>query len=146
MATREEMMQELRDAGETVAHNIKTASLVDRYNERFGISEEDNADSFIPMPTPEVPKTPTAPKAKTKKVIIHSNDRENDEPDMIVGHKGEVHKIKIGEEVDLDIELIAVIKDAVETKHVSVLDKTGQPTGEIVEKPRPRYLTESVEV
>lgn len=124
--TRDEMIEELKNAGETVAFNIKTEALVGKYTTVFGEALE------------------TPKKSGKKKVVIHSNDRENDEVEVVVGINGVLHQIKIGEEVEVDPSIIKVLNNAVETRYESVLDGKGQPTGEIKEVPRKRYLVESV--
>lgn len=131
--TREEMIEELKNAGENVAHNIKDENLEKKYAEKFEAAKGETGE-----------EKPSAKKTGKRRVIIHSNDRENDEADMVVGLNGKLHRIKIGEEVEIDTSLIKVINNALETIHVSVLDKKGQPTGEVVEKKRKRYLIESV--
>jgi len=78
------------------------------------------------------------------KCIIHSNDRENDEPEMTVGLNGEIVQIQIGEEVTLDNKFIGVIRDAVIERHVPVLDKDGEPTGKNKIRKEPRYIIETV--
>lgn len=156
MPTRDVMIEELRAAGENVAHNIGDKTLEEKYNNKFKLEAEDddeNDDAIVITNTdPEEEVTAGAatetpePAVKKKRVIIHSNDRENDEKDMVVGHKGQLHRIQVGEEVEIDVELIGVINDAVEERNVSVIDKEGNPTGEIVVKPRKRYIVEPVGV
>lgn len=84
-----------------------------------------------------------APKATTKKVIVHSNDRENDEPEIFVGLNGKTFQIKTGEEVEISNSVIAVLKQAVEVKHEAEM-KDGQPTGKTKEVKKPRYIVEAV--
>lgn len=136
--TRDEMIDELRNAGENVAHNIGDENLKSKYDAKFG-----SAGTGTGEDTGSTDTTATKKPSKVK-VIIHSNDRENDEVDMVVGLNGTLHRIKLGEEVEIDKSLIKVIKNATETRYVSVLDKKGQPTGEVIERPRKRYLIESV--
>lgn len=157
--TREEKIEDLRNAGENVAHNIGDDKLDERWTAKFGSTvdedatvedEEEFGDAVVTdaeagsIPAVIRTSTPAAKKSSKVKVIIHSNDRENEEADMVVGLNGKLHRIKIGEEVEIDPSLIKVIKNALETRYVSVLDKKGQPTGEVIEKPRKRYLIESV--
>ena len=87
---------------------------------------------------------PSATKVVKKKVIVHSNDRENNEPEVFVGINGKTFLIKTGEEVELTNSVISVLKSAIEVKHESILDAKRQPTGEIKEVKRPRYIIEAV--
>jgi len=132
----EALKEEATELGINYPHNITESTLA----KKVAAAKEEAGE----LPEVEDENEEKPAKKKTRAVIIHSNDRENEEADMVIGHKGELHKIQVGEKIDLDVELIGVLKDAVETKHVSVLDKKGEPTGEIIEKPRPRYIVEAV--
>lgn len=87
--------------------------------------------------------TPATKKATKKKVIIHSNDRENEEPELFVGLNGKTYQIKTREAVELDEDVINVLKDAKEIRHVAEL-KDGMPTGKTREEAKPRYIIEAV--
>ena len=86
--------------------------------------------------------TPATKKA-TKKVIIHSNDRENDEKEVIGTYNGIAFQIPIGQEYDIPEGILGVLKDAQEVKHKSEI-KDGLPTGKTVEVKVPRYIIEQV--
>jgi len=88
-------------------------------------------------------------KAKPKtegfmRCIIHSNDRDNVEVEMTIGLNGEMVQIQIGEEIELPNKFLGVIKDAAITRHISVLDEAGQPTGKSKIRREPRYIVEGI--
>ena len=85
-----------------------------------------------------------AKKAKpTHKVIVHSNDRENEEPQIFASVNGNNVVIKTGEEVEISNGIYHVLKNAQETRHVPEV-KDGEPTGKSKEVQRPRYILETV--
>jgi len=85
-----------------------------------------------------------AVKAATKKVIVHGNDRENDEREIVVGVNGELSQILIGQEVELSNGVISAIKNAYYEIDEHKLDKDGNPTKEKVKRKIARYIVEAV--
>jgi hypothetical protein len=123
--SRDKKIAELKEAGHTVAHNITDANLVKKHDEAF-------------TPKKDEPKAP-----EKIKVIIHSNDRENDEPEVFASINGKAYQIKTGEEVEVSQSVINTLKNAVEIKHEAEM-KDGEPTGKTKETKKPRYIVEKV--
>ena len=79
-------------------------------------------------------------KSVTKKVIINSMDKEGQ---IFVGFNGVGYSILCNQEVELPSEVIAILKDSVEVRHVADRDESGKAKGSkaIEEK---RYIVEVV--
>ena len=77
---------------------------------------------------------------KTKKVIVNSIDKDQQ---VFVGLNGYGYQIKCNEEVELPEDVIAILKNSVETRYVADRDSEGRVKGtkEVQEK---RYIVEAV--
>lgn len=141
MATINELKIEAEELGiENIPHNIKKETL----EAKIAAAKAENAGNTGNDTGTGDAGAAKKDEPKKQKVIIHSNDRENEEVEAVVGHNGKIHQIKIGAEVELTKEVLGVLRDATETRYKAILDKKGQPTGEMEEYQRKRYLIESV--
>jgi len=82
----------------------------------------------------------------TVRCIIHSNDRDNEETEVVGSVNGKTYQAQIGEEIDFPKEFIPSIKDAVIEVKMAILDDSGQPTGKYKERKQPRFVIERVQL
>lgn len=78
----------------------------------------------------------------TIRCIIHSNDRDNDEVEVVGSVNGEFFQAQIGEEIDFPKKFIAALDGAYYDERVAVLDEDGNPTGKYKERRVKRYILE----
>ena len=78
----------------------------------------------------------------TLRCIIHSNDRDNDEIEVVGSVNGEFFQAQIGEEIDFPKKFIPALDGAYYDERVAVLDDDGNPTGKYKERRVKRYILE----
>jgi len=76
--------------------------------------------------------------------MIHSNDRDNEETEVVGSLNGETFQAMIGEEFEFPKKFIPAIKDAVMEIQTAILNDAGEPTGKYRERRQPRYVIERI--
>jgi len=74
--------------------------------------------------------------------MIHSNDRDNDETEVVGSVNGETYQVLIGEEINFPKRFLPSLNNAVMEVKTAILDEAGQPTGKYRERKVKRYVLE----
>jgi len=132
--TRSEAFELADDLGIDYNKNMKTVDLIKK----------------IELVTGEKYKAVKEPKKETEKksdsdtvrCIIHSNDKDNDEYEVVGSVNGETFQALIGVEVDFPKKFIPALDGAFHEEKVAELDDDGNPTGKYKTRIHKRYILE----
>lgn len=156
--------------GLKIANNAKEETIAKKVAEKKGVSVEELYASLGTDPVETATQTPAVitttetitekpkneqpavkPKAddrglsgKKLKVIVHNNDPLSKDREFFIGHNGNPFKGEYEKEINLEIELIKVLKDAFTEVEEAIFDGQGQPTGKTRVVEKKRFLIESV--
>ena len=112
------------------------------------INELTDGDHTVADPkSPKIEEGEDKPETKPENedtvfCMIHSNDRDNEEVEVVGSVNGETYQAQIGEETNFPKKFLPSIECAVMEVKVAILDDAGQPTGKYKERKVKRYVIE----
>lgn len=136
--TRDEAFKIGEDLGLDLSNRLQNKQLEKKLNlvtgEEYKIAKSDKGEK----------KEEDKKESDTIRCIIHSNDRDNDEYEVVGSVNGEFFQAQIGVEIDFPKKFVPSLEGAQYTEMISEFDEDGNPTGKYKERIVKRYIIERV--
>lgn len=134
----QDIIEQAENLGIKVTHNMKEETLLKKIEEKEASIAKKQAENKAAKAEAKKPK-------EKVKVIIEARDNSDGLTDQFIGFNGQSVLIQLGEEVELDVQIVDFIKTvgAIEKKFKMVPDEDGIPRKQWYDKWVSRFIVQS---